>query len=324
MLRQLLTAPLNQITEPHHFPPEGSVADSDGYQTTLCDSVTITPQTLLSLLNVHHLSALEDERYVLGRGRGLDAESVARVAEMIKAPQVHQLLTAPQPGVVVVDGRLDRAQHTARVTPLSFVCASLAHALRQTGAPVLIFFCGRNLRGDDHLQGPEGMMRSLLAQLVLLLLQQRWIEDCAAISLPSYLQGRDGVVDLPLDEICQLFRSLLRVVQGESGLVCIVDGISLFETDAWQEDYGVVMRCLLPAAEDISLPAPFKLLMTSPTSTRLPQAFVPFDRRVSIRNRRGEQGWGAGGLLPRLLANANRDVPSHPQDDLTWRRRTTS
>jgi len=283
----------------------------------------MTPGMLLAALDCRHLRALDDEGYVLRQHRVMNSEALAHASGMIKAPQVSQLLKERRPGVVLVEGHLDTTQQNSRVTPISQVCATLAQALRKTGNSVLVFFCGRNLDGDDPQLGPSRLIRSLLAQLVLLLLQNRWMEDGAVIMRPSYLQGKDVDLDqLSTEDVCQLFHSLLRAVPANMSLVCIVDGISLYEKEVWQGDYDMVMRAFRLVTEDSSLAAPLKLVMTSATSSR----FLSSIPRVSLRNQRGGRAFRPGGNITRtaFAAASGWHRPSSPPEEQALNRRETS
>jgi len=98
--------------------------------------------------------------------------------DMLYSPHVANLIRLPGSGIVLVNACGDRSQ-TGPVSPISYTSASLVQALRksQPKAVVLVFFCGRHVAGEDPLRGPQGMVRSLLAQLVFSMLQKGWVEE---------------------------------------------------------------------------------------------------------------------------------------------------
>ena len=97
---------------------------------------------------------------------------------MLYSPHVANLIRLPSSGIVLINACGDRAQ-TGLVSPISYTSATLVQALRksQPRAVVLAFFCGKHVAREDPLRGPQGMVRSFLAQLVLGMLQKGWVEE---------------------------------------------------------------------------------------------------------------------------------------------------
>ncbi|CAN8098924.1 unnamed protein product [Discula destructiva] len=248
---------------------------------TLCGgpvSPTITPTELLGLLEVHHLSHIEDQRRVLGIGHSLDREETARAAAMVKMPQVKNWLHASSSGVVLVEGCGSRPQ-AGRVAPLSHVCATLIQVLQvdgpsaetQVAKTTLFFFCGQHVTENDPLGGPQGLMRSLLAQLILTLVQRNWVLHSAPIRL-LHKQGfgAQELEEFALQDACQLFHQLLASVPSGSTVFVVIDGISFFEhRENWRRDFDLVVGCLARITNDEALGTLFKLLFTSPTTSSL-------------------------------------------------------
>ena len=244
-------------------------------------------------MRVNHLLALDDEQHIIGRGSSLGRDAISAAASMFQTPQVQQLLQLPESGVVLVNGCIDRSQST-KISPVTHVCATLTHALRLPrfdGANmVLSFFCGQHSTTNDDLNGPQGLMRSLVAFLVLSLLQNNCISDSAPIYFPP-LQGNFD--DLSFVDICQLFYHLVKLVPKPLTIYCIVDGISFYEREGWEDEYELIMQCFSSIIAN-KANAPFKLLLTSPTkSLWLPNSIMP-NQPVSLRNVRGRGPRGGG------------------------------
>jgi hypothetical protein len=231
-------------------------------------------------MNVNHLIGLDDEQHIIRRGNSLNSDSVSHAATMFKTQQVQQLLHSPEPGVVLVDGCTDRSQN-GKISPITHVCATLTHALRRSAGVnvVLAFFCGQHSTSKDDLMGPQGLMRSLVAFLVLSLVQNECISDEAPIRLA--FQG--DFEDLSFKDICQLFCHLVELVPKKNTVYCVVDGINYYERQGFKGDYDLMMECF---GQLIANKAPvFKLLLTSSTVSRwLPD--LREDQRVSLRNMR--------------------------------------
>jgi hypothetical protein len=233
-----------------------------------------TPSELLALLDVHHLDALQEESYIIRHGySSLDSTAISRAASMLPTTQVQQLLHSGEPGLVLVDGCVERAQMTTQLSPLSYVCAMLAHALRQRSEDslVLVFFCGQHADANDDLHGLLGLMRSLLSQLVRLLVYKKWMSDVAPVRMDRFMSTSDldpmeqDDENPCLADLCGLFHRLLGVAPEGTAVYCLVDGISHFDREALREDYDIVVGSLGNIVSDQRLGACFKVLMTSPT-----------------------------------------------------------
>jgi len=243
----------------------------------------VTPRQLLGLMNVHHLGALDDEQHIIRRGRSLNSDAISHAATMFQTTQVQQLLHSPESGVVLVNGCTDRSQNT-KISPITHVCATLTHALRRSARAnvVLAFFCGQHSTSNDDLMGPQGLMRSLVAFLVLSLVQNECISDSAPIWFSAF-QG--DFEKLSFKDICQLFYHLVELVPKEITVYCVVDGISYYERQVWKGDYDLMMECFGSIIANKAIAAVFKLLLTSPTVSHWLPDLMPH-QRVSLRNSR--------------------------------------
>ncbi|KAM7201200.1 hypothetical protein V8F20_004946 [Naviculisporaceae sp. PSN 640] len=271
--------------------------------------LTTTPFELLNILSVSHLTALDDEVIILKRGRDLPDEALARTASMVRTRELQNLLHSPEPGAVLVDGCADKAQ-IARISPVSFVCAGLSQTLRQNLTPVLVFFCGRHVGGDpnDDLEGPQGLVRGLLSQLVLLLVQNGWMGDAENIALPISLSASptatagdelysEETTILGVPDLCQLFHSLLGLIPMNTAIFCIVDGMTYYARENWRGDYDLVLAMFGDIVTDSNLGCLFKVLLTSPTNRmNVPTDLLPH-QKIALRGARvgsSRHGLGAG------------------------------
>jgi hypothetical protein len=234
-------------------------------------------------MNVHHLGALDDEQHIIRRGHSLDSEATSHAATMFQATQVQKLLQSPESGVVLVNGCTDRSQNT-KISPITYVCATLTHALRRSAATnaVLAFFCGQHSSSQDDLKGPQGLLRSLVASVVLSLAQNECISEAAPIWLPA---SQEILEELSFKGICQLFCRLVELVPKEFPVYCIVDGISYYERAVWKEEYDLMMECFGSIIANNAIAAAFKLLLTSPTVSRWLPDLMP-SQQVSLRNKK--------------------------------------
>ncbi|KFA78914.1 hypothetical protein S40288_11393 [Stachybotrys chartarum IBT 40288] len=157
------------------------------------------------------------------------------------------------------------------VSPLSVVCTLLTHTFRTSGQGFvgLVFFCGRHLKWDEH-QGSLAMIRSLIAQLLhqysLLAIRPDPMVDLQNLELSD------------VNILCHVFSALVRQLPSSVSTFCIIDGISLYETEDFEDGFDVVLMSLIAMAEhgETSGWPTFKLLLTSPQPTlEVRKAFDP-------------------------------------------------
>jgi hypothetical protein len=235
-------------------------------------------------MNVHHLRAVDDEQLIIRRGGALGDDAISHAASMFQTTPVQKLMHSAESAVVLVNGCSDRNQNT-RISPVTHVCATLTHALRRYEPNVvLVFFCGQHSNSTDDLVGPQGLMRSLVASLVLSLIQKECISFSAPIRFSGDFQG--NFEQLSFEDICLLFCQLVELVPKKFTVYCVVDGISYYERDTWRGDYDLMMQSFGSVIANKVMAPVFKLLLTSPTKSRwLPDLLAP-QQRVSLRNTR--------------------------------------
>ncbi|KAI1334895.1 hypothetical protein F5Y15DRAFT_428570 [Xylariaceae sp. FL0016] len=258
----------------------------DGTLNDIPACPSILPFEVLRLLDVHHLGSIDDQMDVLRLSQSLDLDSVSRAAGLVRSPRVKQLLHSPAAGLVLVEGCGERGQ-IGRVAPISYVCATLSETLRaanqkfDASSITLLFFCGRHIDPGDMLRGPQGLMRSLLAQLIMELPRNDWLADSVPIEFP-HLESSE-LERLALEDVCELFHPLLGRVPRGGSVFCLVDGISSYRSPEWQGDLYIVTRCFRTVLADEGLGAHLKILMTSPTR-KLDLVGLQANQRVTLRS----------------------------------------
>jgi hypothetical protein len=285
----------------------------------------LTPTDLLAAVHVHHLRVSADAQRVVRANPTLPQADVERCAMVIMAPQIKQLLSPGRggSGTIVVDGRFDRAQ-MGKVSPLSYVCAMVAQALRSQAQPqspptsplsekppptsngciVLEFYCALHAstldESDDDLSGPQGLLRALIMQMILGLAATEVIINAdEPVRLPHLRDGEEELlVQQELGALCRLFVELVRLVPEDTVVYCLVDGWSAYERDLWHTDYDALLNMFHDVTVDSG--ASFRLLLTSASSCRWLGDFVLPGQRVSLvdREANGREWCGSarGGL----------------------------
>jgi hypothetical protein len=199
--------------------------------------------------------------------------------------------------LVLVDGHCGDVA-ADKVSPMSAICASLARVLtgRKRGsardrpaAMVLYHFCGQHLTQRDTLRGPEGLIRSLVHQL---LMQSGDVENCTPRrqgQVPLEFVDTEllwGVDEHDIASLCKLFSELVIRLHPARPVFCIIDGVSEIETalDGWRGDTCLIVKELLGLVDDAHRAGPgLRVLLTSSTrSAVLADLVVPSERQVSL------------------------------------------
>ena len=187
-----------------------------------------------------------------------------RAATIMASPQLHTWLTTPQPSALFINGNHDAS---ARQSPLSYICGKLIDSMSSAGGnsthPSIFacaFFCGQHMDLDDPATGPAGMMRSLLAQLLL---------SHSAFKL-TIIKRLLNIDPSEIGELCNAFADLIAQLPRRYVVFCIIDGMTLYEESPTRcEAAAEATRTLLEVMESCKTKGcMFKLLVTCPGSSR--------------------------------------------------------
>lgn len=176
-----------------------------------------------------------------------------RVGAIIQHQQVQDWLLNPQFGALLVHGNGRRHDP---VSPTSVACALLIHVFSKKPSekpffPTLYWFCGLHNHGPGG--SPLGMLRSLICQLLCL--------SCCKCSVDDQI----GLDTQNLRKLLKLFQRLLQRSTAVTPVVCILDGISFYESRHQNGNTGKIVRELAKIAE--SNPPVLILLLSSPQET---------------------------------------------------------
>lgn len=235
---------------------------------------------------------------MLQQTSSMQPDGLARASRLMSKVEFKHLLATDQSGLLLVDGYC-MSMGVGRASPLSVFCASLATALTQADSIIVLhFFCGLHTKSDNLTDGPTGMIRCLIVQLLLSL----------GFNLPELELGAklcEGLKSDDVDCLCELFKRLVLNLNPDKILFCIIDNISDYETKSWRDWYAMlrkVFRQLYDLVSDAGCPVPFKILMTSgERSTSIVKRVGPGEH-VSLQ-----------GMLPQSLAPGRLPVT---KDDL--------
>ena len=164
---------------------------------------------------------------------------------------------------------------STRQQPTSFICARLVgsvtpppniseqqHRSESRISLPLAYFCGEHLYADDPDSNPDGMMRSLLAQLLLA------FSDFDLRTIQRMQQDLDFN---DVNDLCDVFDLLVAQLPPYVLVFCFVDAISFFEDSAGVcDEANVAVQALVDIVDRTKESGcTFKLLLMSPWNSRV-------------------------------------------------------
>lgn len=190
-----------------------------------------------------------------------------RAVTLMQSPKLHAWIASTEPSILLVNGNCNNA--SARQSPLSFVCAKLMDSIQpalQEAEPrkpsifAHAFFCGQHMNPEDPDSGLSGMMRSLLAQLL--------------VSYPEFnlsiIQRLRDIDSNSVSSLCDVFSTLIIQIPPEAMIFCLIDGITLHESSKSQtEEAHTVAQTLVDITKNCKEHGcVFKVLLTSAGNSR--------------------------------------------------------
>jgi hypothetical protein len=237
-----------------------------------------SPEELLYLLHVPLKHEVTDLEFVLRQSKEFDAMSKSYGAIMMSNPRFQQWVVASETDLVYVEGRLDSSSF-GKTSPVSYFCANLALLFRESATSITLhFFCGQHMASNDVMQGPRGLIRSFLLQL----LQISPSASLNGVDLTCFNDNRESI---SMADLCQMFELLLRQLPVQSTVFCIIDDLSRFEKDFWDEDYWHFLRMLGTLIIGQESGIRFKVLITSSTKSKRLQGHIPEELHVHVTER---------------------------------------
>ena len=130
-------------------------------------------ELVLAVLGFEEAVLLNDVEVNLRFVWTLQQSAQDRAVSLMESPKLQTWLISIDPSTLFVNRNYDGA---VRQSPLSYVCTKLIDSIcewtddmRPKSPSILAqaFFCGQHMELDDPENGPCGIMRSLLSQLIL-------------------------------------------------------------------------------------------------------------------------------------------------------------
>lgn len=265
----------------------------------------ISMPALKAIVNVPHSSPIIDRDEVLKKGSTFGEETLGRGRWLLIMESFKQFMRGPSSRLLLVDGYCGDLCDS-KVSPLSVLCATLAATLDQSdSSKVLHFFCGQHCRRRDTLSGPQGLLRSLIYQIIvypdLFGPETKWESDVPQ----EQLAAED------LTGLCAIFSQMIRSIDRQFTVYCILDGISEFETSlyGWLNQLKQVFQLLhgiiANVAENQTGPR-FKLFMTSAEKSTRISRMVKKGDHIALRAGNVSSPGKAQKALGRFAADSHR------------------
>lgn len=202
----------------------------------------------------------EDLQLVNSRGHIFNHNQQERTKALVGNHKVKDWLLTSGSRFLVVDGK----SSDDRVSPMSFACSMVLTSLApfQSAMPVS-FFCGLHTSIKGPQSGPRIMLRSIITQF-LENNQEFDLQFWNNISPAEKNKLRAG----DMETLCKLFTKLIKLLPANLVVFCIIVGISYYEGGAQRPELNQFVKTLVNITSDDTIEASFKILLTSPASSR--------------------------------------------------------
>ncbi|KAK5658405.1 hypothetical protein OQA88_2382 [Cercophora sp. LCS_1] len=220
-------------------------------------STTVPSQTLLDWIDIPDLAAHDMEYIAERRNVRVPPHEQARAEQIVRTQQFRDWLASPSSTQLLIHGNYDSQRY---ISGLSLFCQTLAQSLAQTTPYFLhlIFHCGLHLDDGDYAGG-RVMIQSFICQLLC------QYDFDGSLNSSEVVQQLVELGDM--EELCELFETLVHRLPREVVLLCLIDGIVYYEREEFEHDVGLVLVTLLRLSGEQNTHAAVKILITSPTKT---------------------------------------------------------
>ncbi|KAL2845137.1 hypothetical protein BJX68DRAFT_136213 [Aspergillus pseudodeflectus] len=219
------------------------------------------------------------EQALLQKGR-FKPSVQGQVQSLLRHKRLPEWLNPHSPDLLLVDANL-RSGGLERLSAVSVFCATFITGMIKVRPEDIIvhFFCGQHVAPRDPWNGPNGLVRSLIMQLLMNLV------DLKRLSL-DFIDDRGFLSDLEdhdLPALCDALYYIVSQFPADTMVYVIIDHISAFDTEALFADLTLVLEYLQDMVEDANLAPVFKVLLTNPMqSTRRMKELSMFDEQDRI------------------------------------------
>jgi hypothetical protein len=223
------------------------------------------PQPFLSDTDLFHAigvqvnEPIEDVDHVLRHRDQFDIAAQTQAQQLLSSEDFMRWMKSSLAETLFVKGHF-QIVGPGRVSVLSTLCATLSLNLsKNTHYIVLHAFCGLHEAHSHQNDGPNWLIRSLIAQLLL---------SGVTFNL-DFINTRafaEQIKSHYLQDLCSIFRLLIEQLPNTATIVCIIDGVNRFESEIWKAEMNDVLFILNQTVRNKFLKPSFKLLLATPFS----------------------------------------------------------
>ena len=260
-------------------------------------------QRLRTLLEVPEEENARNLKQVSRIGRNAGSSSHIHSLRLLSHSSFRTWLKSTESQSLLLDGNSPSSE---RISASSIMCATLIQSLEDTQqATPIAFFCSLHTGESASLRGPQGLMRSLLHQLLPLQdFDLTFVDDSYAEKVSSQ--------DLLC--LCDLFERLVNQLDEDKVLFCIIDSVSSFEKQSYGNGiFLVVDRLLMLTRKPPGSAHVFKLLLAGPKVSKQMRNRFSSDDCITVtkgsKDGRVHTGGHLGRQTRRLFDDQERSPP---------------
>lgn len=228
----------------------------------LTGTVGMTVGQFLHTLAIDPMGMTNDLQTVLRSREQLDHGTSLQTSLLLQNGRFKFWCSSIDPTLLLVDASMVDGGCMSKISPLSSACASIVASIIkvQPNAIPLFYFCGLHTFPQSPLQGPLGLLRTLVAGL-LVELDGRSLANLSFIDTQSYRQALESH---EISSLCHAFKRLIQQWPTDTVVYCVIDGIGWCDRAEWSADLIQILNVLYELVCDRRLRPIFKVLISSP------------------------------------------------------------
>lgn len=227
----------------------------------------------------------EDLTTVIKRATRTDIPGQGQIQSVFHQHRFVHWMKTGHPDLILLDGNI-RAANRRAASAMTLFCTNFVISMRKMDAENICtyFICSLHDRprgSEDPWTGADGLLRSLIIQLLLALDERKMLNL-------DFLSSRRHVRELEdanIHRLCSVLHELVTQFPPDTTVYCVIDGISNF---ARRDPRAIdtVINCLQTIVRDDGLRPMFKVMLTE--SFRSPPALrrlINEDRHICLSSR---------------------------------------
>ncbi|KAI6080627.1 hypothetical protein F4821DRAFT_273721 [Hypoxylon rubiginosum] len=201
-----------------------------------------------------------DTQYTLDMQEQVPIHDRAIAESLVTLPRFREWMVVATSRELLVHGN-SPSNHP--ISPLSVFCSTFSQALRHNPRFIsLVYFCSLHADYDDPNAGPQCMMMSFIAQLIL---QGEFDTTFLHHDVDVSWVQRDE--EPYMEDLCEMMKWLIYQLPAEMTVFCVIDGVNAYEKGPYVHDFVDGLACILDLVIDPKVQATVKVLVTSPSRT---------------------------------------------------------